>query len=88
LKKKIVINFKKGFPLIEEKVSSPQLVMQERVYETKVNVTTIEGRNHFVKRMFGARGYLLNILKEKFWRNYRKKVLPVWHLSKVSLFGN
>lgn len=44
---------------------------------TTVKVVTVEGRNHFVKRMFAAAGYFVNALDRKNYGHFSHKNIPV-----------
>lgn len=61
----------------------------EKVFVTgqqhdKVKVTTVEGRNHFVKRMFGVLGYRVEKLERTLFGQFNVKNMPSGSYRKLS----
>jgi len=68
--------FIKGF-YIEGKKGKFVSVNVNKKDPTSVQVVTVEGRNHFVKKMFAAAGYFVNALDRKNYGSFSHKNIPI-----------
>lgn len=74
----------KGISIDRRKSKFTSISYARKSVRDKVNVTTIEGRNHFVKRMFGALGYFVKHLERESFGGITVKGLPVGTYRKLA----
>jgi 23S rRNA pseudouridine2605 synthase len=74
----------KGITLEGRKGKFEKIYYSHKDYKDKLIVTTIEGRNHFVKRMFGALGYNVKKLERLSYAHFNCKGMPVGAYRKLS----
>jgi len=68
--------FLKGFYIDGKKGKFVSIEIQKKD-PTLVKVVTVEGRNHFVKKMFAAAGYFVNSLDRTKYGIFSHKKIPV-----------
>lgn len=68
--------FLKGFYIEGKKGKFISIEIQKKD-PTLVKVVTVEGRNHFVKKMFAAAGYFVNALDRTTYGPFSHKKIPV-----------
>jgi 23S rRNA pseudouridine2605 synthase len=74
----------KGIILDRRKSRFQSIVFTQKKYKDVVRVVVIEGRNHFVKRMFGALGYFVDKLDRESFGGITAKGLPVGAYKKMA----
>jgi 23S rRNA pseudouridine2605 synthase len=66
----------KGIMLEGRKSRFEEIIFSGKSVKTKVMVTTVEGRNHFVKNMFSALGYFVKQLERTSFGFFNVKGIP------------
>jgi len=67
----------KGITLEGRKGKFEKIFYAHKDHKDKLVATTVEGRNHFVKRMFGALGYNVKKLERLSYAGFNTKGMPV-----------
>ena len=73
----------KGIILDRRKSKFVSIQYSRKHVKDRVKVITVEGRNHFVKRMFGALGYFVKHLERERFGEITAKGLPVGAYRKL-----
>jgi 23S rRNA pseudouridine2605 synthase len=74
----------KGIILDRRKSRFQSIVFFQKNYKDKMKVVVVEGRNHFVKRMFGALGYFVDKLDRESFGGITAKGLPSGAYKKMA----
>ncbi|MEW6653387.1 MAG: pseudouridine synthase [Bacteroidota bacterium] len=74
----------KGITLEGRKGKFEKIFYAHKDHKDKLVVTTVEGRNHFVKRMFGALGYNVKKLERLSYGVFTAKGMPIGAYRKIS----
>ena len=74
----------KGITLDRRKSKFVSIVYSRKHIKDRVEVVTVEGRNHFVKRMFGALGYFVKHLEREKFGEITVKGLPAGAYRKLA----
>jgi 23S rRNA pseudouridine2605 synthase len=74
----------KGISLDRRKSRFESLFFVSKNARDKIVVTTVEGRNHFVKNMFAAVGYFVDKLERTNFGGFNVKGIPVGGYQKLS----
>lgn len=74
----------KGITLEGRKGKFEKIYYAHKDYKDKLVVTTVEGRNHFVKRMFEALGYTVKKLERLTYAHFDTKGMPIGSYRKLS----
>ncbi len=74
----------KGVILDGRKSKFEEIYPMFKGYYDKLKVKTVEGRNHFVKRMFGILGYRVEKLNRSSFGVFKVKDIPVGSYQKLS----
>lgn len=74
----------KGITLEGRKGKFEKIYYAHKDHKDKLAVTTVEGRNHFVKRMFGALGYNVKKLERISYAGFTTKGMPIAAYRKIT----
>lgn len=74
----------KGITLEGRKGKFEKIFYAHKDHKDKLVATTVEGRNHFVKRMFGALGYNVKKLERLSYAGFTTKGMPIGAYRKIS----
>lgn len=78
------LKFLKGITLDGRKSRFKEIKSLSRKDWKRISVTTVEGRNHFVKNMFSALGYFVDQLERISFGNFTVKGIPAGGYRKLS----